>query len=328
MLPKLAYLMLCRAIQLLALLARGDPAKDLEILVLRHQLAVLRRQTPRPRLEPADRALLAAVSRALPRARWSCFLVTPETLLRWHHRLLADAWTYPRRGVRPSTAWWSYAAADRPPGDREPALGLPADQGRAAPAWRAGLGDRDPRNASPPRPGPRAAASMTWRAFLRQQAAGIVACDFFTVDTVWRRRLYGLFLHRAGHPAGPSGRCHRQPQRRLGHPAGAEPAAGARRAGTPSPVRAARSGRQVLSRVRRRVLLGGRRGDLDPGPGAQGERVRGAVGRHGPRRVPGLAAARRTPPPGAGAARLRRALQRASAAPGARAWATGSAHRC
>jgi putative transposase len=211
MLPKLAYLMLCRAIQLLALLARGDPAKDLEILVLRHQLAVLRRQTPRPRLEPADRALLAAVSRALPRARWSCFLVTPETLLRWHHRLLADAWTYPRRGVRPSTAWWSYAAADRPPGDREPALGLPADQGRAAPAWRAGLGDRDPRNASPPRPGPRAAASMTWRAFLRQQAAGIVACDFFTVDTVWRRRLYGLFLHRAGHPAGPSGRCHRQP---------------------------------------------------------------------------------------------------------------------
>ncbi len=82
MLPKLAYLSLCRTIQLLALLARGDAAKDLEILVLRHQLTVLRRQVPRPRLEPADRALLAAVSRVLPRASWSCFLVKPETLLR------------------------------------------------------------------------------------------------------------------------------------------------------------------------------------------------------------------------------------------------------
>jgi len=78
-LPRLAYLTLCRSTQLLALLARGDAAKDLEILVLRHQLAVLRRQTPRPKLQPADRALLAAVSRILPRARWSCFLVKPET---------------------------------------------------------------------------------------------------------------------------------------------------------------------------------------------------------------------------------------------------------
>jgi putative transposase len=83
-LPKLTYLALCRTIQLLALPVRGDAAKDLEILVLRHQLAVLRRQVPRPRFEPADRALLAALSRVLPRARWSCFLVRPETLLGWH----------------------------------------------------------------------------------------------------------------------------------------------------------------------------------------------------------------------------------------------------
>jgi hypothetical protein len=69
-LPRLAYLTLCRSIQLLTLLARGDAAKDLEILVLRHQLTVLRRQTPRPRLQPADRALLAAVSRVLPRTHW------------------------------------------------------------------------------------------------------------------------------------------------------------------------------------------------------------------------------------------------------------------
>jgi hypothetical protein len=96
-LSKLAYLKLCRSIQLLALLARGDAAKDLEILVLGPQRAVLRRQVQRPKLQPADRALLAAVSRVLPRARWSCFFVQPETLLRWHRRLVAGAWTYPHR---------------------------------------------------------------------------------------------------------------------------------------------------------------------------------------------------------------------------------------
>jgi putative transposase len=62
--------------------------------VLGHQLTVLRRQVPRPRLEPADRALLAAVSRTMPRSRWSCFLVKPESLLRWHRRMVAGAWTY------------------------------------------------------------------------------------------------------------------------------------------------------------------------------------------------------------------------------------------
>ena len=93
LLPRLAYLSLCRSIQLLALLTHDDTAKDLEILVLRHQLAVLRRQTPRPKLEPTDRTLLAAISRALPRSRWSCFLVKPETLLRWHRRLVAGDWT-------------------------------------------------------------------------------------------------------------------------------------------------------------------------------------------------------------------------------------------
>jgi hypothetical protein len=95
-LTRLAYLTLCRFIQLLALLGHGDADKDLEILVLRHQLTVLRRQVQRPRLEPTDRALLAAVSRVLPRSRRSCFLVTPQTLLGWHRRLIAGAWTYPR----------------------------------------------------------------------------------------------------------------------------------------------------------------------------------------------------------------------------------------
>jgi hypothetical protein len=107
LLPRLAYLMLCRSIQLLALLARSDAAKDLEILVLRHQLTVLRREISRPRFETADRALLAAVSRALPRAFWSCFLVKPETLLRWHRRLIARAWTY------------SHHQTGRPPLDKD-----------------------------------------------------------------------------------------------------------------------------------------------------------------------------------------------------------------
>jgi putative transposase len=89
--------MLCRSIQALVLLARGDGHKDLEILVLHHQLTVLRRQISRPRFETADQALLAAVSRVLPRARWSCFLLKPGTLLRWHRRLVAGAWTYPRQ---------------------------------------------------------------------------------------------------------------------------------------------------------------------------------------------------------------------------------------
>jgi hypothetical protein len=98
-LSKLGYLALCRSIQLLVLLARGDTRMDLEILVLRHQLAVLRRQVSRPRGQPADRALLAALSQALPRFRWSCFFVTPDTLLRWHRRLVAGAWTSPHRGT-------------------------------------------------------------------------------------------------------------------------------------------------------------------------------------------------------------------------------------
>jgi len=184
-LPKLAYLTLCRSVQLLALLARGDAAKDLEILVLRQQLAVLRRQVPRPKLEPADRALLAAISRALPRSRWSCFLVTPETLLRWHRRLIAGAWTYPRRGP------------GRPPLDQD-VQELIVRLAKENPRWgyqrikgqllRLASRSRRPRSAPPfvvtgwiPRHG--------GRAFLRQQAAGIVACDFFTVDPVWLRRL-------------------------------------------------------------------------------------------------------------------------------------------
>jgi putative transposase len=194
-LSKLAYLTLCRSIQLLALLARGNAAKDLEILVLRHQLTVLRRQSTRPKLGPGDRALLAAVSRVLPRARWSCFFVQPETLLGWHRRLVAGAWTYPHRQTgRPplnpevqrlivrlakENPTWGY---QRIKGELQ-RLGVRV----SATAIRTTLR----RYGLDPAPRP---ASTSWRAFLRRQAAGIVACDFFTADTVWLRRLYVLFF--------------------------------------------------------------------------------------------------------------------------------------
>jgi putative transposase len=85
----------CRVLELLVLCWQSSDAKEVEILVLGHQLAVLRRQHPRPRLQPQDHALLAALSRLLPRPRWSIFVVTPETLLGWHRRMVRRHWTYP-----------------------------------------------------------------------------------------------------------------------------------------------------------------------------------------------------------------------------------------
>jgi hypothetical protein len=154
-LPRLAYLTLCRSIQLLALLARGDAAKDLEILVLRHQLAVLHRHVARLRLEPADRALLAAVSRVLPRpsgrassssrrpccagtAAWSLAPGPTRTPQQSDHRSMrtSSGWSFawPRR----THAW------------------LPAHPRGAPTAWRVHLSNRDPQHASPSRvrPGP------------------------------------------------------------------------------------------------------------------------------------------------------------------------------
>jgi putative transposase len=89
MTASLMYLLLRQVLQMLSQLARDDGAKDVEILVLRHQVAVLRRQVQRPDLQPADRVVLAVLSRLLPRPRWSVFFVTPATLLRWHRELLA-----------------------------------------------------------------------------------------------------------------------------------------------------------------------------------------------------------------------------------------------
>jgi putative transposase len=94
----LVYLLIRQVLQMLTQLARDGGAKDVELLVLRHQVAVLRRQVHRPELRPDDRVVLAALSRLLPWARWSAFFVTPATLLRWHRQLLARHWTYPTPG--------------------------------------------------------------------------------------------------------------------------------------------------------------------------------------------------------------------------------------
>jgi transposase len=196
------------------LVAGGDAAAALEVenAVLRHQLSVLRRTVKRPELRRRDRVVLAVASGLLPRERWSAFIVTPQTLLRWQRELVRRKWTYQRRRT------------GRPPLEldvRELILRL----ARENPRWgcvriqgelrklgvRAGattirmLIRRHGLGPAPRRSGP------SWTEFLRAQAQGILACDFFTVETVSMRTMYALFwiehgsrrVHLAGVTANP-----------------------------------------------------------------------------------------------------------------------------
>jgi transposase InsO family protein len=175
-------------------------AKDLEILVLRHQLQVLRRKAGRPQLRALDRVLLAAASRFVPKDRWASFMVAPQTLLRWHRELVRRKWTYGRA-----------RKTGRPPIDDE-VRDLVLRLARENPRWgcariqgelrklgmrvgattirrllrQAGLGP------APRRTGP------GWSEFLRAQAKGMIATDFFTVETVWLRTLYVLMFIELG----------------------------------------------------------------------------------------------------------------------------------
>jgi len=177
------------------LCCRSAEAKEVEILVLRHELAVLRRQHPRPRLQSKDRALLAALGRHLPRARWSVFLVKPETLLCWHRRLVRRRWTYPTVSVgRPRVPDQVQQlivrlASENPRWGYQRIRGELLRLGCQVSASSIGLVLRAHRID----PAPRRVAT-TWRSFLRRQAAGILACDFLTVDTVFMQRLYVLFV--------------------------------------------------------------------------------------------------------------------------------------
>ncbi len=200
MLFALVYLLLRRVLQLIGGSSNELMNTEVEVLVLRHQLMVLKRQVGRPRLRRRDRLFMAAISKALPRSRWSSFLVSPQTLLRWHRELVRRKWTFrrPSAGGRPSI-----------PGEvRELILRM----GRDNPRWGcirirgelAKLGIRvsattirtllraNGLGPAPRRGGP------TWGQFLRSQAKGILALDFFTVETIWLRTMYVLFAIELG----------------------------------------------------------------------------------------------------------------------------------
>jgi len=225
-LPKIVYLLTCRVLSLAVLVFRGDLAKDAELLVLRHENAVLRRHADRVRYQPADRAWLAALARLIPRRRWAeVFPVTPATLLAWHRRLAARKYDTSKR-----------RKPGRPP--TVPGIGrLVVRLARENPLWghrrihgelmklgvtvapstvweilhAAGI---DP---APRRSGP------GWRQFLHAQAAGIVAVDFLHVDTVLLKRIYVLVfiehgtrrMHIGGVTASPTGEWTVQQARNL-----------------------------------------------------------------------------------------------------------------
>jgi putative transposase len=223
---RFAYLAVLRMFGWLALLARSDRAKDAEILILRHQVAVLQRQVKSPQLSWADRAILAALARLLPRSqlRQLRLIVSPRTLLRWHADLVRRHWSFPRRTPgRPRTG--------------QPVRALVLEMARDNPGWGyrrihgelVGLGYKlapstvwrilkdagiDP---APTRSG------QSWRAFLGARAKTILATDFFHVDTVLLRRLYVLFfiehgtrrVHLVGITAHPTGEWVTQQARNL-----------------------------------------------------------------------------------------------------------------
>ena len=216
------YLIARRLIGILLGRFQSELAKDVEIAILRHQLEVLRRQVKRPEFQPADRALLAALSRTFPRQRWSSFLVTPGTLLRWHRRLVTRKWAQPyRRGGRPLLADHLVALILRLAWEN-PRWGYQRIQGElkklgiqvSATTIRTVLFGNGLRPA-PRRP------STTWRAFLRAQATSIIATDFFTVETVRLTTLYVLFFIELGTRRVRLGGVTDHPRGPLGGPAGA-----------------------------------------------------------------------------------------------------------
>ncbi|MDF3294407.1 integrase core domain-containing protein [Streptomyces silvisoli] len=200
------------------LLLRREVAKDAELLVLRHENAVLRRQLTRSvRYEPTDRLWFAALSSLIPRRRWAqVFPVTPATLLAWHRRLIARKWDYSQRRSRPGRPSTSSAVKGLVLrlAKENPRWGCRRIQGELArlghpvgstTVWEiltaAGI---DP---APRRGGP------TWRELLTAQAESLIACDFVHIDLVDLRRVYALVflehgtrqLHMAGVTAHPTG---------------------------------------------------------------------------------------------------------------------------
>jgi transposase InsO family protein len=208
------YVAFVRILQLVRLSRGKQQDLAVEIVMLRHEVAVLRRQVARPALQPADRAVLAGLSQLLSAARRGRFFVQPETLLRWHRELVRRKWTYPhRRSGRPSIPAGTVslvlrlAGENRTWGYRRIHGELAAMGVRLAPSSVWEILRRHGIEPSPRRFG------LTWSEFLQAQATTMLACDSFTVDTVLLRRLYVLFfieldtrrVYFAGVTANPAG---------------------------------------------------------------------------------------------------------------------------
>jgi hypothetical protein len=194
----LAYRLLVTVVSWLALLVRSSSSKEAEILVLWHEVAVLRRTTPRPHLSWSDRAVLAALTRVLPKALRACRVMTPGTLLRWHRRMAAAKWRQPRPPGRPPIPDELVALILRLARENR-RWGVVRIQGElrrlgyrvAAPTIRKTLrAHRVP---------PPAHRDESWSAFLRAHAATLLATVLFHVDCVFTlQRLYVAFVIETG----------------------------------------------------------------------------------------------------------------------------------